>query len=131
MPKRKAQHEGPARQDTRRSKQTKLSLNSKLAKKDDDSAPSSVQSFKFISKDKEIPCEQRGKDGKPALIFTHGAGGGLSNAATREFAEGFSEKCPVVSFQGNMNLQGRVQSFEAVLEHEDVQCAIGGRSMGT
>lgn len=95
------------------------------------SQPKTVEAkgFEIDSNGKEITCERRGTT-KPRLIFTHGAGGGLSNAATKEFADGFAEVAPVVSFQGTMNLQSRVRSFQAVLEHEDVQCALGGRSMG-
>lgn len=128
MPKRKKPGEEPTPQASKRSKQSTLKLDGSISTKD---PPSTVQEFKVPSGDKQIQCERRGKDGKPDLIFTHGAGGGLSNAATKDFAEGFAELSPVVSFQGNMNLQGRVRSFQAVLENEDVQCALGGRSMGT
>lgn len=86
--------------------------------------------FTVTSNGKDIKCERRGDQNKPAMIFTHGAGGGLSNAATKDFAEGFAEISPVVSFQGNMNLKGRVNSFQAVIEHENVKPALGGRSMG-
>lgn len=131
MPKRRTQHDQPATKEAKPSKQAKLSLDGKITTKDDNSTSASqVRNFSITSADKEVQCERRGKDGKPDLIFTHGAGGGLSNAATKDFAEGFAEKSPVVSFQGNMNMQGRVRGFQAVLEHEDVQCAVGGRSMG-
>ena len=85
--------------------------------------------FTVTSKGKETHCERRGAD-IPSIIFTHGAGGGLSNAATKDFADGFAEVSSVVSFQGNMNLQARVNSFQAVIEHEDTKPALGGRSMG-
>lgn len=88
------------------------------------------QPFTVASSGKNIQCERRGKDTKPSLIFTHGAGGGLSNAATKDFADGFAEVASVVSFQGNMNLKARVNSFKAVIEHEEVLPALGGRSMG-
>lgn len=88
------------------------------------------QSFTVESNGKNILCERRGKDVKPSLIFTHGAGGGLLNAATKDFADGFAEVASVVSFQGNMNLKARVNSFKAVTEHGDVRPALGGRSMG-
>lgn len=130
MPKRKQTDNQSTPKEAKRPKQSTLKLDGSLSKKDDPSTTTDVQSFRIPSKDKEIQCERRGKEGKPNLIFTHGAGGGLSNAATRDFADGFAEISPVVSFQGNMNLQGRVRSFQAVLEHEDVHCALGGRSMG-
>lgn len=130
MPKRKKTEDHPTPQESKRSKQTKLKLDGSLTAKDDGSTTPDLKPFKVPSKDKEILCERRGKAGKPDLIFTHGAGGGLSNAATKDFADGFAEISPVVSFQGNMNLQGRVRGFQAVLEHEDIQCALGGRSMG-
>ncbi|KAK3718892.1 hypothetical protein LTR37_004808 [Vermiconidia calcicola] len=93
----------------------------------------SVQSFAVPSSiGKDIACERRGAtDHPPALIFTHGAGGGLSNPATALFADGFAEVSPVVSFKGNMNMKSRVNSFQAVIEHEEAQTsALGGRSMG-
>lgn len=93
-------------------------------------APNGFKPFTVTSKGKSIPCERRGPDAKPALIFTHGAGGGLSNAATKDFADGFAEVSSVVSFKGSMNLQGRINSFQAVVDHEDTKPALGGRSMG-
>jgi dienelactone hydrolase len=89
-----------------------------------------VQRFTIPLSDKSIQCERRGGDSKLCLIFTHGAGGGLSNAATKNFTDGFAEVSSVVSFQGNMNLQGRVNSFNAVIKHENTRVALGGRSMG-
>ena len=89
-----------------------------------------LQRFTIPLNDKSIQCERRGEDSKPSLIFTHGAGGGLSNEATKNFADGFAEVSSVVSFQGNMNLKGRVNSFNAVVKHENAKVALGGRSMG-
>ena len=90
---------------------------------------SKFESFNVASNDKEIACERRGNDCKPSLIFTHGAGGGLSGA-TQDFADGFAEVSTIVSFQGNMNLKSRTISFQAVTEHEGCRSALGGRSMG-
>lgn len=121
MPKRK-------RDDTQENNRSITTTASKEASTE--STREGFQPFTVTSKGKDIKCERRGDDNKPALIFTHGAGGGLSNAATKDFADGFAEVSPVVSFQGNMNLKGRVNSFQAVIEHEDVKPALGGRSMG-
>jgi predicted alpha/beta-hydrolase family hydrolase len=86
----------------------------------------------FKGKDKQIPCQMQGGDegDKPALIFTHGAGGGLHNAATQDFASGFAETAPVLLFQGTMNLPNRIKAFENVIEHAESSGALGGRSMG-
>jgi len=102
-------------------------------------------------KGKDIPCQAwpSSSASHPApesargtiLIFTHGAGGGLSNPATRLFAQGYvsataeDEDASCVLFQGNMNLQSRVKSFESVLSHlqagtPNQTLAVGGRSMG-
>ncbi|CAK4015462.1 Hypothetical predicted protein [Lecanosticta acicola] len=95
----------------------------------------------------QIVCERRGggretKDWDhefPSLIFTHGAGGGIANAATRDFAVGFARvgMGDVVCYQGTMNLRHRVRGFEAVIENclegregTGKKVAIGGRSMG-
>ena len=83
---------------------------------------------------------------QPRLIFTHGAGGGISNAATSSFMTGFSSEGMVgVCFQGSMNLKNRVKCFEKVVEFEAAGVeggdgeggvggvagvALGGRSMG-
>ena len=86
---------------------------------------------------KEIMCQRSPKPLKvtspPALIFTHGAGGGIANPATSLFAKGFGQDkdSSVVCFQGTMNLQSRVKTFHAVIEHEKAgEAALGGRSMG-
>lgn len=92
-------------------------------------------------KGKLIPCQSRGtpktNSDSTTLIFTHGAGGGLENPATKLFAEGYASAndASITSFQGTMNLSSRVKSFEAVLSHlqaEDPKrrFALGGRSMG-
>ncbi|GAB1737664.1 hypothetical protein NU219Hw_g2078t1 [Hortaea werneckii] len=91
---------------------------------------SSIEQYNIPFNDKSIVCERRGEAGRPALIFTHGAGGGLANPATSEFANGFAEKAGIVSFQGTMNLQSRIKTFHAVMLHEQVDTALGGRSMG-
>jgi len=102
-------------------------------------------------KGKPIPCQawnwdttsssasKARADGKTTLIFTHGAGGGLENPATKLFAEGWASihNAPVITFQGTMNLASRVKAFESVLSHVRRQhgqpaqpIAVGGRSMG-
>ncbi|KAI7198250.1 hypothetical protein D0869_09256 [Hortaea werneckii] len=91
---------------------------------------SSVKQYNIPFNDKSIVCERRSEAGKPCLIFTHGAGGGLANPATSEFANGFAEKAGIVSFQGTMNLQSRIKTFHAVMLHEQFDSALGGRSMG-
>ncbi|KAI7329401.1 hypothetical protein KC315_g6166 [Hortaea werneckii] len=91
---------------------------------------SRVEQYNIPFNDKSIVCERRGEAGKPCLIFTHGAGGGLANPATSEFANGFAEKAGIVSFQGTMNLQSRIKTFHAVMLHEQFDTALGGRSMG-
>jgi predicted alpha/beta-hydrolase family hydrolase len=80
---------------------------------------------------KPISCERHGlQDGQPSLIFTHGAGGGISAAAVQEFATGFAATAPVVCFEGNMNLKSRVKMFHAAIENQACDAALGGRSMG-
>lgn len=84
------------------------------------------------SQSKEIVAERHGSTDFPLnLIFTHGAGGGITNPATRTFAEGASKHALVYSFQGSMNLKSRIKLFHAVIEHLDIeQPNLGGRSMG-
>ena len=91
---------------------------------------SEVDHFNIPFGEKTIVCERRGEGGKPSLIFTHGAGGGLTNPATKDFTDGFAEKAGIVSFKGAMNLQSRIKTYHAVMEHEDFDAALGGRSMG-
>ena len=88
------------------------------------------KSFKVALESKAIICERRGGDGQPSLVFTHGAGGGIANSTTKDFADGFAEISRIVLFQGTMNLKSRIRSFHAVIKHENAQCALGGRSMG-
>ncbi|KAK4952159.1 hypothetical protein LTR10_010079 [Elasticomyces elasticus] len=106
------------------------------ATKDDHAVPegsetnNKVKHFTVPYNDKTIPYERRGEGVVPALIWTHGAGGGLAAPATSQFADGFSEHSPIVSFQGSMNLPSRTKMFHAVMEHQDFDSALGGRSMG-
>ncbi|KAF2149507.1 hypothetical protein K461DRAFT_208259, partial [Myriangium duriaei CBS 260.36] len=65
-----------------------------------------------------------------SLIFTHGAGGGMTNPATTEFAHGYASISSVVLFQAMGNLGHRTACFETVLEHSTTVRALGGRSMG-
>ncbi|KAK0838794.1 hypothetical protein LTS02_017669 [Friedmanniomyces endolithicus] len=90
-----------------------------------------VKHFTIPYNDKQIPCERRGEVDKPAIIWTHGAGGGLAAPAASEFADGFSGHSSIVSFQGSMSLPSRVKMFHSVIEHEDFDAALGGRSMGS
>ena len=68
--------------------------------------------------------------GKPALIFTHGAGGTLSSDGIAKFSLGFAKSLPILCFQGNMNLKSRVKMFSAVMENREFAACLGGRSMG-
>lgn len=81
---------------------------------------------------KDIPCELRGAapGTSPSLIWTHGAGGGIDNPATRDFAEGFAQEAPVIVFQSNSNLANRIQIYKTVMEHVKFSSALAGRSMG-
>ncbi|KAF2482295.1 hypothetical protein BDY17DRAFT_298287 [Neohortaea acidophila] len=89
-----------------------------------------VSSFKIPFGEKEIVCEARGSPSKSALIFTHGAGGGIANPAMQEWVAGWATESSVISFQGTMNLKSRVKTFHAVIEHSQGATALGGRSMG-
>ena len=137
MPKRKRAEAQTAETSTQPTKNISQLVSGKRKKGtkstnyDDSTTPSGgVQTFTLPYKGKEVICERRGTGVKPALIFTHGAGGGLSNPAMKEFADGFAEVSPVVCFQGTMNLKSRIDTFQTVVEHEDTQPALGGRSMG-
>lgn len=81
---------------------------------------------------KDIPCELRGgpPGTTPSIIWTHGAGGGIDNPATRDFAIGFAQKSPLVVFQSNSNLPNRIKTYETVVEHVNFAAALSGRSMG-
>ena len=81
-----------------------------------------VLGFKVPFRDKGIVCQlyqtpKAESERTHELIFTHGAGGGLANPAMADFAKGFAEKEQVLCFQGTMNLQSRVKTFDAVVEH--------------
>lgn len=103
-------------------------------------ASDTYEVFTVTSRDgKDIPCQQwhssNPKASGTTLIFTHGAGGGLENPATKLFAEGYASKGNVVCFQGTMNLKSRLKSFQDVLDHLRTKdpkhkFAAGGRSMG-
>lgn len=87
--------------------------------------------FEVSVNNKIILCEKHGRSSSPALIFTHGAGGGIQSPAFRTFAEGFANASALVCFQGTMNLSSRVKAFHAVIEHAKADAAaLGGRSMG-
>lgn len=100
----------------------------------------SFDSFTITSEDdKDIPCQKWLHDESAAahttLIFTHGAGGGLDNPATKLFAQGYASKSSIVCFQGTMNLKSRLKSFQNVFDELQAQdpeqeFAAGGRSMG-
>jgi len=91
---------------------------------------------------KTISCIRNAEPGcTPApLIFTHGAGGGLSAPAVVNFAQGVVDAgSNIVCFKGNMNLKSRTRMFGSVLEYEkqkqkqdraEEKLAFGGRSMG-
>ena len=114
----------------------------RLSGKEDDSQQESP-TFSIPFEGKEIICQRFPSTSStsksmthkspPALIFTHGAGGGIANPATQSFAKGFGqdESSSVVCFQGTMNLQNRVKTFHAVIDHKTAEeAALGGRSMG-
>lgn len=72
---------------------------------------------------------------KPALVFTHGAGGSLKSDAIADFAHGFASYSPesvILCFQGNINLKSRVKMFKAVINDQKIRAptCFGGRSMG-
>jgi pimeloyl-ACP methyl ester carboxylesterase len=135
MPKRKRSDQAKGAENETPIARPKRKRNKDAKKANDDSptqateGQSKFESFKVASNGNDIACERRGRDSKPSLIFTHGAGGGLSGA-TQDFADGFAEVLSIVSFQGNMNLKSRWKSFQAVVEHEGCRPALGGRSMG-
>ncbi|KAH6866339.1 hypothetical protein BKA58DRAFT_318314 [Alternaria rosae] len=83
----------------------------------------------------------------PTLFFTHGAGGTLSADAVVNFCSGFSSSCPVLAFQGSMNLKARTKGFHACIDElnssqetalegakeeraGEKTLLLGGRSMG-
>nr|OQO21291.1 hypothetical protein B0A51_10347 [Rachicladosporium sp. CCFEE 5018] len=95
-------------------------------------ASNSVHTFEVPSAKKPVPCELHGglADTTPALIFTHGAGGGISTPATQDFAKGFATTSPILLYQGTMNLPNRVKACQAVIDQVKWSAALGGRSMG-
>ena len=66
----------------------------------------------------------------PALVFTHGAGGGLQAPAVTNFVSGFAQILPITCFQGNMSLASRTKMFKAVCQDQKFAKCLGGRSMG-
>lgn len=102
-------------------------------------AQNGVSQFSIPFQDKKIICERRGAPTSPAMIFTHGAGGGIADPATADFATGYASvegRC-AVCYQGTMNLTNRVKGFKEVVkwcseegEHRGRVQVIGGRSMG-
>lgn len=161
--KRKAPSEGPVKPAKKSTKSSKSSAQKDTSSQQRPESPPAIvggpngdyrisgiesdsQSYKTFTipaeNDKVIPCQLHGPDPKSSsnvkhlLIFTHGAGGGIENPATKLFAEGCaSAGMSVLCFQGTMNLKNRVKSFETVLEYckeqyPDCEFAVGGRSMG-
>ncbi|KAF2166494.1 hypothetical protein M409DRAFT_54835 [Zasmidium cellare ATCC 36951] len=96
---------------------------------------SAITHFTLPFNDKLIVCERHqppnssDDENPPSLIFTHGAGGGIANPATRDFARGFGGVESVVCFQGTMNLVNRVKAFRAAVGGVGGK-VLGGRSMG-
>lgn len=98
-----------------------------------------VTHFQVPFNDKQIVCERHHageslkKDKNISLVFTHGAGGGINNPATKDFVTGFasSAKEDAICFQGTMNLVNRTKTFHAVIENQGRARALGGRSMGS
>ena len=100
-----------------------------------------ITNFKIPFNEKEIVCE-RHHNGKStfrktardelSLVFTHGAGGGIANPATKDLVTGFASeaKADAICFQGTMNLSHRTKTLHAVLEDQGRARALGGRSMG-
>ncbi|KAF7191003.1 Testis-expressed protein 30 [Pseudocercospora fuligena] len=90
--------------------------------------------FTIPHKDKQILCSlyksHDTKTSTPPLIFTHGAGGGISAPATSSFASGFSLHAPILCFQGSLNLTQRINFFKTAIDHQETCPALGGRSMG-
>nr|POE63604.1 hypothetical protein CFP56_04507 [Quercus suber] len=81
--------------------------------------------------DKSIPCIRQqpaeGGGGSPSgasaparLVFTHGAGGGLTSAAVQDFSRGFAREAGLVCFQGTLHLGSRVKAFAAGERREEV-----------
>ncbi|KIX08984.1 uncharacterized protein Z518_00062 [Rhinocladiella mackenziei CBS 650.93] len=109
-------------------------------------SPPTFTSFQVPAGSKSIPCLRSypPSSSPMSLVFTHGAGGGLSAPAMMNFMHGFaSTGSTITCFQGNMNLKGRVAMFATVLDYEKEEAmkknatmdvaglAFGGRSMGS
>lgn len=105
------------------------------AKKQEATAADAFTSFEIEQSLKAIPCiRSHDASTTPALIFTHGAGGGVSAPAVMNFAHGFAAISPIVCFQGVMNLPSRMKMFHAVVADQFggvKEVALGGRSMGS
>jgi predicted alpha/beta-hydrolase family hydrolase len=103
---------------------------------EDDSVEEGASHLQIPFNGKVVVCEKRGGtesgNDKVSLIFTHGAGGGIKNPATKDFVTGFASVVPhiAVCFQGTMNLKHRTRTFHAVVENQGAAVALGGRSMG-
>ncbi|GAM89725.1 hypothetical protein ANO11243_077640 [Dothideomycetidae sp. 11243] len=87
--------------------------------------------------DKTISCHRYTSPDNTAtkqtsLVFTHGAGGGITDAATTGFARGYlaATTGSVVLFAGNMNLKHRIGCFTCVVTDCGSVEVLGGRSMG-
>lgn len=148
MPKRKRTDKKPkASKQEAQPEEAEDGAKSSVAHVDDTNPPASdptedanIQHFTILFGDKKpIPCVRHqlvdhDSTTSPSLIFTHGAGGGITTPAVRDFARGFGEADAVVTWQGNMNLTSRVRGFKTVFEAFRVeggrQVALGGRSMG-
>ncbi|KAK5112924.1 hypothetical protein LTR62_003746 [Meristemomyces frigidus] len=89
-----------------------------------------AKTFTIPFGDKELRCQFHGTASTPSLIFTHGAGGGITTPACFEFAHGFSSHDSILTFEGNMNLKSRTKAFNTTIEHVGFDKALGGRSMG-
>ncbi|KPI39547.1 Testis-expressed sequence 30 protein [Cyphellophora attinorum] len=100
-----------------------------------DAAEQSATTHTLSFDGKHIEYERYGSTkSEHKLVFTHGAGGGIANPATKLFAKGAATKALVYSFQGSMNLPSRTKSFSAMIDHhkddEATTTVLGGRSMG-
>ncbi|KAK6430176.1 hypothetical protein LTR95_013671 [Oleoguttula sp. CCFEE 5521] len=95
-------------------------------------ASNGVHTFEVPSAKKPVPCELHGGPAgtTPTLLFTHGAGGGITTPATQDFAKGFAITSPILLYEGTMNLPNRVKACQAVIDQVEWSAALGGRSMG-
>ena len=145
---------GPDGDDTSRSVLGGMAGGWRVTGEEPTSGGSGITGFKVPFEDKAIVCQLyhsqcASNDGDiPKLIFTHGAGGGLANPATADFAKGFAHAVAILCYQGTMNLRSRVKTFKAVADHvqsqhhrddankdggatrPETRLALGGRSMG-